>query len=176
MKKLLFLYDSLMLKRIQNILRLPIQFVSYGYTYGSMYFLNDGKKRRHFLIKGTRRCVYGAIYVIEDYEEFRSSLHSFYNSSATYTNQTLSSDLYVEDTAQVTPISFNSIQDFEIAKIQKGEPVECNLFCGNSFNTKVDKSIKHGSYYKKSNGLDAVSFLQLIKEKQDEQKRNEIVL
>lgn len=164
MKKLFFIYDSLMIKRMQFLLGIPIKFLSYGYIHAKMYFLNDGKKKRYFFIKANGRCVYGAIFVIDDYEAYKNAISAFYSNTEEFTTIPCPIDLYVKTTVEVTPITFNSIEDFERVNFNRAEPIECNSFCGKPTNKKVMHSIDKSAYYGVRNGVDAVSFLKLIKE------------
>lgn len=168
MKKLFFIYDTLLIKKVQAILNIPLEFVSYGYAHGKLYFMYDGKRRRHFFIKARGRCVYGAIFVLDQAEEYERVVHSFYNCSYKYTNTILTSDLYKEDTVSVTPITFNSLTELCSNVVTRLESIECSVFVGNEINPTVKNSLTKYRYYKKNDGIDAVSFLTLVKERGDE--------
>ena len=82
--RIIFLYDELMTKEYQEIIRLPLTFVSLGLVHGKLYFFNDSKKYRKFIIPkdNSSAIVFGGLFVLKDYEDYKLRLHSFYNSSS----------------------------------------------------------------------------------------------
>ena len=83
--KLIFLYDELMTKEYQEILRLPLKLVSLGLINAKLYFYNDTKIRRKFIIpneKQSSSVVFGGLFLLKDYNEYKFHIHSFYNNEA----------------------------------------------------------------------------------------------
>ena len=174
MKKLIFLYDSMMTKEVQKTLGLNIKFVSLGYIHAKMYFFNDGKRRRYFCVNGNGRCVYGLIGIIDDYEEYKNAIFSFYYSTASYINKELPSDVYIQTKVKATPMRFNSINELEKCKtIKELNPIECIAFFGNPANERVIHSIDKSKYYRRNNGIDVVSYLKLLNERNKEKEEDE---
>lgn len=170
--RILFLYDELMTRSTQQNLRLPIHFLSYGYVRGRMYWCNDEKKRRYFIIppstqkhiKNVNDYVYGGIFVINDYEEYERSLYSFYNSSIAYLGKSIQEDLYIPEKIQITPIKFKTLQELEECRYTSLEPFEGLTMMANQENKKIQNSISHGRYYRRVSGFDVPNFLTMLME------------
>lgn len=171
-KKLVFFYDELMTKEGQEKLRLPIKFLSYGYTYGRMYWCSDGKKRRYFIVPpqtirhrvNYNRIIYGGIFVINDFKEYERAIYSYYNSSIPYTECIMQEDLFFPTQQQATPIKFKSIEDFELCKFSSLNPIDSLVMMGNEANHKITNSMSKGRYYRRTSGIDVPNFLLMIKE------------
>lgn len=181
-RKIIFLYDSLMNPNTQQLVRIPLHFLSYGYIRAKMYWLNDDKKRRYFAVPLTKQVhcreyntyIFGALYLMTDYDEYKNALFSFYNSSLEYYNYIQDTDLYVPVICAVTPIEFSSLKDFDVCKYEKFDKLNAMTMMGNQFNDKVRKSIDKGRYYRYNRGIDVPSFLTSL-EKHNGRKQNTIL-
>ena len=164
---LFFIYDSLMLGQIQKTLRIDLEFVCFAKASAKMYWLNDSKCKRLFFIPNqgvSTKNVYGALFLLKDYETAKHKLHSFYNNSIPYTGETMCEDLYELTQISIIPIKFNSLSDFEQNKVVTGTSTKCYSFMGNPVNKQVQNSINKKRYYR-TKSIDRDSFVGLIKEK-----------
>ena len=169
--KLVFLYDKLMTKKEQELVRLPIKFLSYGYIRAKMYWVNDGKRRRYFCVAPEPKPhvahrnthVYGGLFVINDFEEYQQAFYSYYNSSIPYTGNIMQEDLYVPSTFDATPIRFRTMEEFELCKYERLGSASALVFLGNKENEKIKHSLAR-KYYRHTTGIDVPNFLQMIKE------------
>jgi hypothetical protein len=173
--KVIFLYDELMTKEKQSLLRLPLKFLSYGYVRGKMYWLNDDKKRRYFVIPPQSEqhrsqwntFVYGGIFVMNDFDEYERALYSYYNSSIPYVGEIMQEDLYYPKICTVTPIAFSTLQELEECRYQSLSDVDMLVMLANESNQKVQNSLKHGRYYRRNSGIDVPNFLTMVMENQN---------
>lgn len=163
-----------MTKEKQSLLRLPMKFLSYGYVRGKMYWLNDDKKRRYFVIppetvqykRQWNTFVYGGIFVMNDFEEYERAMNSYYNSSISYTGEIMQGDLFYLQKLPVTPIVFRSLQELEECRYQSLDEVSAFIYLANQENSKVQNSLKRGRYYRRSSGIDVPNFLTMVMENQ----------
>ena len=166
--KLLFIYDRLMTQQEQQIAKLidDMKFISFGCSRGKSYWIRVGNKKRTFFIpqtKITTKQLYGGIYLLNNYENNKYKLHSYYNNMYPYLNKNTTHDLYILGTTTVTPIKFNSLKELEQCKFARGRPIQCSSFIGNSSNTNITHNMKNYRYYG-IRGTDTKEFLQLVKE------------
>jgi hypothetical protein len=161
-----------MTKSEQELLHLPIRFLSFGYVQGKMYWLNDDKRRRYFVIppvyeKSKRQYntfIYGGVFVINDFQEYERALASYYNCSIPYLGEIIQEDLYYSQKVTITPIKFKTLQELEECSYTSLSDIEGITFLGNQSNSKVQKSLKYGTYYRRASGIDVPNFLTMITE------------
>lgn len=170
-QKVLFLYDEMMTKSVQELTHIPIKFLSFGYIRAKMYWLNDTKKRRYFATPPVSKFksrlyntfIYGGVFVINDFPEYERSLYSYYNSSISFTGEIMQEDLYYPENYQITPITFNSIKEFENCTYKSLDTIEGLVMLGHLSNPKVKNSVTK-NYYRHNVGIDVPSFLTMLKE------------
>lgn len=163
--KLIFLYDELMTKEYQEILRLPLKLVSLGLINAKLYFYNDTKQRRKFIIpneKQSSSIVFGGLFLLENYNEYKFHIHSFYNNEAILETSYIE-DFYKLSPVQVTPIKAKTYEDLLRSNIEYLDRLECEAFIGNLNNKKIIHSITHRHY--KMGAMDTQNFKQLLKER-----------
>lgn len=169
--KILFIYDDLMLKQVQEKARLPLKFVTFARTKGLMYKISDTKNIRHFILPQKNKLfqrkkkgfVYGGLYVVKKFDELSASLHSFYNSSIPYLGDTEPNDYYKTAILEVQPIRFKSISDIKTIKYTATYPIKSLTFVGNDDNMKIAKTARD-SRNRIHYGFDPVNFIKLIEE------------
>lgn len=167
MKKLIFIYDSLMKPNIQKLTHIPLNFLSYGYIRAKMYWFNDDKQRRYFVVPPVKKehsrqyntYVFGGLYLMDDFEEHKGALYSFYNCSFGFTNFLNPTDMYIPSVMGVVPVSFTSLEEFDNCKYERSDMINSLVMVGNQSNQIIQKSINKGRYYRHMRGIDAVSFL-----------------
>lgn len=165
MDKLLFIYDNLMTKDEQELTELPLEFISLGQMKGKLRWVNDTKKRRLFAIpnKGiSTKVIFGAIFLLKEYEHNMHKLHGYYHNSIPLTSHTLSEDLYQPSKTKIRLIRTASIKFLADGDYEVGPEVECDVFIGNVNNKRIQNSLKK-RYYEHRN-IHAPSYLQMIKE------------
>ena len=163
--KIIFLYDELMTKEYQEIMRLPVKFLSLGLVNAKLYFYNDTKQRRKFIIpneKQSSSVVFGSLFLFKDYDDYKLHLHSFYNNEAIL-ETSYTEDHYILSKIQVTPIKAKTYEDLLRSNIEYLDKLECETFIGNLKNDKIIHSITHRHY--KMGAMDTKNFKQLLKER-----------
>ena len=155
--RIIFLYDELMTKEYQEIIRLPLTFVSLGLIHGKLYFFNDSKKDNSSAI------VFGGLFVLKNYEDYKLHLHSFYNSSSALLDKPHKEDNFIFSPINIYPIKATSYDDLLKSKIEYLDKISCEGFIGNIENEKIKRSITHRYY--KLGVMDKENFQTLLKER-----------
>ena len=114
-----------------------------------MYFLNDDKKKRYFVIPPVSKPhsrqynihVYGGIYLMSDFEEYSNALYSFYNCSFKYVNKITEQDLYIPSLYSIKPIKFNTLDDIDNCTYSKLDNIEGLVMLGNQNNQLVKNQL-----------------------------------
>ena len=80
-----------MTKKEQELINIysNLSFVSFGCVKGKIIWYREPTKKKSVLIpsyKPTTKQVYGAIYLLEDYQNNKHRLHSYYGSTEVYNN------------------------------------------------------------------------------------------
>lgn len=163
--RIIFLYDELMTNEYQEIMRLPLTFLSLGLVHGKLYFFNDSKRTRKFIIPkdNSTSIVFGGLFVLKDYEDYKLHLHSFYNSSSALLDKSLKEDNFIFSPLKIYPIKATSYDDLLKSNIEYLEAISCEGFIGNIENEKIKKSLKY-QYYKLG-VMDKENFKTLLKER-----------
>ena len=164
--RLIFLYDDLMTHEQQEIMRLPLTFLSLGLLNARLYFCNDGKRKRKFAIpnqKSSSAVIFGGIFVLDDYDDYKLHIHSFYNSSSAMLGCPHQEDLYIFSPCLVTPIKAKSYDSLLKSDIEYLNKLPCEAFIGNTSNEKIQHCMSK-KYYRMG-FMDTNSFKTLLKER-----------
>lgn len=146
MKKALFLYNiSGTLEKLGE-LKIPYQFVSYGYIEGALYYCkkdyialdvnSDLKKHKGF------NKVYGILIVIDKSEFYMRAMDAINCCSKTSLNKNHDLDIMHRVKRKFTPISFKSIDDFFKMKYREYEEIEVETYIGNTKNKNIKQMVK----------------------------------
>lgn len=163
--KIIFLYDELMTKEYQQIMRIPIKLLSVGLVNAKLYFYNDTKTKRKFIIPNKKKAssvVFGGIFLLKNYDEYKLHIHSFYNNEAMLWKP-YKEDSYIFSKIEVTPIKAKSYEDLLKSNIEYLDRIQCEAFIGNEQNEKIKNSITHRYY--KMGVMDTQNFKTLLKER-----------
>lgn len=172
MDKLIFLYDELMIKELQEFLNIPTTFITYGQMNGWLYWVktlkhlmgrkHDIKKRLFAIPKNTTRVIYGGIFLIKNWEFQCKKVHAFYHNSIPNNGATLKEDLYDIVEIGIRPIKFKRLTDLENSRYEVGNEIMCSTFIGNIGNPLILRN-SHRKYYIVGK-LDKNSFIQMVKD------------
>lgn len=165
MKKLIFLYNELLDSEKRDLLQIPLTFISFGYIDGKLYKYKDTVMA---IRNGTREWgnnkVYGALFTLDDYNfniRFLDGMHVC-SKSRIYINHDL--DLFHRNEICVTPIVFNTLEEFVTLQYKELEGVLSYAFFGNVKQTKINNMLHNTNSQRIKDGLDKNSFKKLYKE------------
>lgn len=175
--RLLFLYDKLMTKQEQKKLGIDLEFLAFGIMHGKLRKIvvrrdpiQKIKKDKIFAIPNNgSNIIFGGIFYLENYDRDSYKLHSYYHNSIPIVGETIREDLYDFIEVAVSPIKFRSFDDLKICNYDDlGNEIMCDTFIGNQFNKRVRFNSKEKRYIMPS--MDKTSYIQMIKERQNEVK------
>lgn len=165
MQKIIFIYDDLLTKKARELIRIKAKFICYAHTKGCLNWFNDSRHKRLFLSEHSRSVVYGALFVINNFDENSLQLFSYYGSSIPYTDKIMQEDFFYLKNITATPISFKSLEDIQHYNYNKFSEISCCAFFGNKKNKLIKKSLNNRRYYGlHGQPVDAMNFIQLVKE------------
>ena len=171
----MFFYDKLMLASEQQLVGIKARFLSFATVNGKMYWFADReygykhrKKKRLFMLpKSTTRTIFGALYEVENFEDCELKLHSYYNSMCPFVGEVTKNDMFVLSHRIAISIKFNKLSTTQNSKYKRGEPIECEVFVGNTLNPVIQYNSSKSYYYLQ--GIDHENFIKLVQETQQKQ-------
>ena len=164
MDELIFIYDKLLTSQERKKIHLDLQFISFAQMQGKMYWYTDGKKKWIFAVpKDTSKLIYGAIFLMKDYDLHKHKIHAYYNNSIGSSGKTFIENTYDYIPATVRPIKLTSLSDLLSGRYKVGDKMECKCFVGNLQNARMNFNSNRQRYYGKQR-IDKESFITLIEE------------
>lgn len=158
-----------MLGSEQQLVNIPFKFLSFATTNGKMFWWNDSKRKRTCLIpqgeitKRTNRIVYGALYMLDNYEWYENALHSYYNSMASYTDLVCANDYMKPQELLVRPIKFKTLTDLSTQHYDRGGQMVALGFVVNTDNSDMNRWYR--AQYHKMQGIDKQNFIKAVQER-----------
>lgn len=159
MINLIFLSNELMDERLQNDLKIPIEFISFAYIENCKFYRY---KKTKLIVKGGEisrdwgnNRIYGAIFLIRNMYYIR--VLDAYNAcslSRIFLNHPF--DLNHREIGQVTLIEFNTLNDFARYKFKEQATINCWIYYGNNNNKKLNKVLNNRR--RLTNGVDTKNF------------------
>ena len=165
--KLIFLYDHLMVKSEQEMVRLDMQFLAPGICKGNMLHYSDRVKQYMALNPKGNKMVYGGIFLIKEYEIHRDKLTAYYNSQTGLYGLTTAQSFYDFRVLKVRPIKFNRMSDLEKCTYEVGDYIDCITPVVNTGNPLIRKYVKGQERLRRYHlykRIDKENFIQMIKE------------
>lgn len=164
MDKIIFIYDKLLTQQERDKVHLDLQFISFAQMQGKMYWFTDGKKRWIFAVpQDTSKVVYGALFLMKDYDLHKHRIHAYYNNSIGSIGKTLIENSFDLFNVKTRPIKFSTLSELLTGRYKIGEAVDCMCFVGNLQNPRMNFNSSRQRYYG-TQRIDKESFITLIEE------------
>lgn len=166
--KLIFLYNELLSPQVHNVLRIPLQFISFAYVKGKMY--THGQKVSCFTIPlGVNKhwgntCVYGGLFLLRDWEFYTNILDAYHTCSLSTLFTNHRRDIHHRKEVMVTPISFDGLQNMGRLMYHELKEVECSMYFGNTSHAKIRQRLDSHNSYRIIDGVSKKHFKQLYQE------------
>lgn len=157
MSRLVFLHNNLMVD--YDKLNIPMVFVSFGFVEGKMYKRTIIKNNEVYRKRGNDR-VYGGIFLIKHSSSYYIRVLDAYHIcslSRLYKNHPL--DLYHRYKTLVTPIKFETLEEFATYKFIELDAIPCWTYYGNIEHQQISRQIK--KRYRIMEGVDKTNFKEL---------------
>lgn len=166
MKSLIFISNK-MLGSFRTHSKIPLEFISFAKTEGSMYWHNRNVDT--FVLTERRRYannyVYGAIFLITHFEFYIRQIDSYQACSLSALHVNHNRDLHHRVVRDVVPISFDTVDEFERVLYRERESIKCHMYVGNLKHPKIAKRLaSQKRSYRIIDGVDKEPFKQLIRE------------
>lgn len=170
---LVFLYDRTMIPKYQELLKLNMVFLSYGYIRGKLYEYYDQKDFHPIAIDinditlpwGNDK-VYGALFSMPYFNDKVRALDSLFACSLSRIGINHKYDICHRHTVKFTPIYFNSLEELAYLRYNRGEDILADTYYGNPINPYIIHRVKR-KRYRINDGIDAKSFYQLYNEMEE---------
>lgn len=165
----IFIYNELMMRHVQQTLRIPLTFISFAHIDAKLYS-HHGMQSVFANVDGKRKWgnskVYGALFHINDSDFYFGLLDASHTCSRNKLNLNHTLDLHHRIILKATPIHFASLDEFSSLKYREGnESVQSYVYVGNPKHPKITSRITPTKWsYRFINGVDARSFSQCFRE------------
>lgn len=150
--------------------KIPLEFVSFALTEGSMYyhfqsdetFISKGHSRRKY----GNEIVYGSLFLLQDFDFYIRLLDAYQVCSLSTLFRNHDKDLHHRIITQVTPIHFQTQDEFERLLYDEKDSVPAHVYFGNLKQPKITQRIEQKSNhsYRLYDGVDKIPFLKRIEE------------
>lgn len=175
-EKLFFIYDKLMTKEEQQKADINLNFVAFGIMNGIIKRVTTRRdplmkimmKRIFAVPQNGTSLLFGGIFSLANYERDIYKLHTYYHNSILVLGETIKEDLFDSIESGIRPIKFHSLEDIKTCNYEIGNEIVCSTFIGNQANKRIRHNTKMSEYSMPS--MDKSSYIQMIKERQNEVK------
>lgn len=172
--RFVFLYDELMTKEKQKMLKLDLKFISLAQMQGKMFWYKTAKKIRYqeervFVIpKNTTKLVFGGLFYMPMWNENKTKILAYFNNSSQTYGSTIKEDIYDVYETTVRPIKLKKLSDLTKSKYKVGKPVEVTTFVGNLQNNRIRFNVERPFYYGLRR-IDKNNFIKMIQEQNEKE-------
>lgn len=169
MNNIVFLSNELVNPQVQRVMKLPIDFISFGIIKGRMY--SQHKHNGSFVLpvdvkkKWGNEVVYGGIFLCKEFEFYARILDAYHACSLTALLCNHILDINHRVMIDVQPIYFSSLEELGRLKYREGEKVKMHGYMGNPNHPRIIKRINDKkNSYRIIDGVDIKNFKQLWEE------------
>lgn len=148
-------------------MHLPLEFISFGIIEAKMY-THHGRNKT-FIVKPTTRrwgnsVCYGALFLCDDYDFYSRILDAYNICSMSTLFRNHKNDLHHRIEDFITPIHFDSLEEFVSLRYKESEPILAQIYVGNTKHPKIINRIKyrHQVSYRINSGIDGKNFKRLF--------------
>lgn len=162
---LIFLSNELMNPSWQRELRVPLEFINFGFVEGKMYYMPQRKSTFNLVDvqdKWGNTVIYGAFFLIRDYHYYIRALDAYMFCSKSALGRNHVYDMQHRINVEGTQIAFRTTEDFCKLKYQEVQSIVCEMYVGNTSHPKLNHRLTHR--HRVTDGLDTHNFKELIRE------------
>lgn len=166
MRTVVFLYNELLDEDYQKQLKLPLEFICFGYIEGAVMYDIKGKYyaiEENVLTKTKKyNKVYGALYILHNSEHFLRILDASMVCSKSYLGKNHDLDISHRVKLIARPIHFKSIEEFLKLKYNEGEGLEVISYFANPKHNVIKTNVLNTVRNRVVYGLDINNFINLV--------------
>jgi len=165
-RRVVFLYNELLDEDYQKKLKLPLEFICFGYIEGVTMYDIKGKyyALKENELKKTNRYnrVYGALYILHNSEHFLRVLDASMTCSKGFIGKNHNLDIFHRVKEKAIPIHFKSVEEFLKMKYNEGEGLEIITYFANPNNELIKSNVLNTVRNREVSGLDINNFINLL--------------
>lgn len=162
---LLFLSNDLQDPNVHRGMRLPIEFISFGFIEGKMYkglrnhstFVSPPNSTKQW----GNKVVYGGLFLCSDFNFYQRILDAYHACSLSSLMRNHVYDIHHRINTYCTPIKFDTIEDLSRLKYREGEPIECQTYIGNQNHPKINNRLHSTFSHRIESGVEIEPFMNL---------------
>ena len=168
MDKLIFLSNELINPEVQEELRIPLKFISFGITEGRMY--RHFRNQSNFIIpvdtlkRWGNEVIYGGLFLRKDFNFYARLLDAYHLCSLDRLKRNHDLDVHHRVEVDVTPIYFNTIDELARLKYREGTSIKAQTYMGNLKHNKITQRLNKTVSYRIIDGIDIHNFKKLFEE------------
>lgn len=168
MDKLIFLATSILSKKKQLELRLPLVFINYALIEGKLY---KYKSFPHLNVplgynkNRDNRVIYGALYLCKDFDFYSKQLDAFFSCSLSALGSNHRFDLSHRVESDVTLIEFETLDQLSRLMYEEKATIKAEIYTCNTNHPKIKRYISDTrNRTRVKSGVDVIAFKQLFME------------
>ena len=159
MKEAIFIYNELLDEKKQELYKLPINFICFAYLNKAKLYNLNGKC--YITKTNINNKVYGALYILDNSHQNIRILDAIMGCSRSITGKNHIKDMNWREKVTITPINFNSIEDFMKMRYNEKSDISVITYFANINNNYIkNKVIK--SYNRETCDFDIENLLNLL--------------
>lgn len=166
MKQAIFIYNELLDESLQELTKLPLEFVCFAYVKEITLYK---KKDKYYAIhsselkKRTRhKKVYGAIYILHSSEKYLRNLDAYMVCSKSFIGKNHKNDLFHREKLKARPIHFKNIEEFVKMRYNEMEEVDVIVYLANHENDFIKTNVTNTVLNKEVMGFDVNNYINLV--------------
>jgi hypothetical protein len=165
---LIFLTNELQDPRRHRELRVPLEFIRFGFVEGRLYHHYQNKGT--FVVQNAKQrwgndVVYGGLFLLHDFHYYIRTLDAYQGCSLSALMRNHSADLHHRHTLSITPITFSTMEEFCTLRYEEAEPILAHCYVGNLTQPKLTHQVhKRRMETRIVQGVDVPSYTELLRE------------
>lgn len=150
--QLLFISNELLSPIKRKEMNLPLEFITFALVEAKMY--KHYRSQTSFILPNPIGTSYGALFLLKDPFFYLRVLDAYHSCSLDVLRKNHTLDLHHRITISATPITFDSIDDWERLKYLEHEPIKAQTFIGNLTHPKINQRLVKSNSYRIKDGVD----------------------
>ena len=175
MKQVVFLYNEWLDEEKQKLAKLPLEFVCFAYIDNAVMYEIEGRyvAIRKGEIATTKKYnkVYGALYILHSSERSIRTLDAVMMCSKAFIGSNHKYDVTHRINAQITPIHFDSVEEFLLMRYTEGDELDVITYLANQDNTMIRENVLNSVRNREVCGFDINNFINLMVKEKDKHEK-----
>lgn len=175
MKQVVFLYNEWLDEEKQKLAKLPLEFICFAYIDNTVMYEIEKKyvaiREGEIAITKKYNKVYGALYILHNSERSIRTLDAVMICSKAFIGSNHKNDVTHRKNVQVTPIHFNSIEEFLLMCYKEKDKIDAITYLANQDNIMIREGVLNTVRNREVCGFDINNFINLMMKEKDENEK-----